>query len=74
MDVVGALGLILAYFLVLVVTHDQAHKRGKREGFKDGYQQGFKDAREFSELWWTVAEKQVAEERKKIWKEEERWP
>lgn len=64
----------LAVLVFLVAWREWAYDQGHKDGFRDGYHEGFTDAQRYSELWWTVAEKEVGEARKQIWKEEERWP
>lgn len=69
-------GLISA-LLFLLAFWERAYSKGLEDGKRDGYQEGFTHAQKYSELWWTVAENQVDEARKEIWRgelREENWP
>lgn len=66
MTIFAILG-VLAFLLILVAGfRDLGYRSGVNDGFQAGYERGRKDL----EDWWNAAEKEVDEEREKIWREE----
>ena len=52
-------------------------RKAYRNGKRDGYVEGYSDAEKHSELWWVVADQEVYEARKKVWRSEPKkgmWP
>jgi hypothetical protein len=69
----AGLNLMVALSLLGIARSWSRHvyKEGQRDGESKGYREGFGAGRKSSEQYWLEIERQVGEERAKMWKEEE---
>jgi len=68
MSTLAAILLGILGTLVSIGTHLAMHGRGYRRGLRHGYELG----RKYADGWWLGIEREIDEERQKLWKEKER--
>jgi hypothetical protein len=59
-------GELIAIVVLLLAFHERGYKCGVKDGSKAGYEHGRRDA----DNWWISTEREVDQERQKIWKGE----